>query len=131
MRINRHAAWAAVGVALFAVGLVQHAAAVNNPARTTYLTFSRPVQLPGVVLGAGTYIFELPAPHAANHLVRVLSSDRRKAYFMGFTLPAERPDRLNADAAVSLGESAANAAPRITAWFPVGERAGHEFIYRR
>ena len=80
MRSNRKLAWAAAVVAVFALGLVQHGAADTNPARTTYLTFSQPVQLPGVALGAGTYLFELADPDAAPGVVRVLSRDRRIAY---------------------------------------------------
>jgi hypothetical protein len=129
MRSNRNLVWAAVGVAVFALGLVQHAAAGTNPARTTYLTFSQPVQLPGASLGAGTYIFELADPSAASGVVRVLSADRRIAVFMGFTHEVERPRWMNLEASVSLGESIAGVAPRITAWWPAGERSGRQFIY--
>jgi hypothetical protein len=108
---------------------VQHAAAGTNVERTTYLTFSQPVQLPGVALGAGTYVFELADPEAAAGVVRVLSRDRRTAYFMGYTREVERPRGMRLDAAVSLGESAAGTAPRITAWWPIGEMTGHQFIY--
>jgi hypothetical protein len=128
MRSNRNMVWAAVVVAVFALGLVRHAAA-DSPERTTYLTFSQPVQLPGVSLGAGTYIFEVANPMTAGNVVRVLSRDRRTAYFMGFTRAVERPRGLSPEAAVSLGESAAGVTPRITAWWPIGESSGHRFIY--
>jgi len=86
--------------------------------------------LPGVTLSPGTHVFELAAdPFNAPGVVRVLSGDRRKAYFMGFTNAAERPRGLRLDASVSLGESAAGAPPRITAWWPIGERTGRQFIY--
>jgi hypothetical protein len=130
MRSNRNLVWAAVVVGVFALGLVRHAAAGSSPERTTYITFSQPVQLPGVALGAGTYVFELADPMGADRVVRVLSRDRRTAYFMGFTNTVERPRGVSPDAAVSLGESAAGVAPRITAWWPIGERSGHQFIYR-
>jgi hypothetical protein len=129
MQSNRNRVWAAVGVAVFGLALVQHAAAGTIAERTTYLTFSQPVQLPGVALGAGTYVFELADPVGAPGVVRVLSRDRRTAYFMGFTYAAERPRGMRHDTMVSFGESAAGVAPRITVWWPIGEMTGHQFIY--
>jgi hypothetical protein len=116
-------------ITLFGLWLGQHATAGTNPARTTHLTFSRAVQLPGVALHAGTYVFELANPETSNGVVRVLSADRRTSYYMGFTRAVERPSGVNSDAIVSLGEAATGAAPRITAWWPTGESSGHQFIY--
>jgi len=131
MRNNRNVVWATIGVAvaMFALALVQHVAAGTIAERTTYLTFSRPVRLPGVTLSAGTYVFELADPINAPGVVHVASRDRRTGYFMGFTHAAERPRGLRLDASVSLGESAAGVAPPITAWWPTGERTGRQFIY--
>ena len=131
MRSNRNVIWTTIGVALamFAFALVQHVAAGTLAERTTYLTFSRSVRLPGVTLTAGTYVFELADPYNAAGVVRVLSRDRQKSFFMGFTNATERPRGLRLDASVSLGESAAGVAPPITAWWPIGERTGRQFIY--
>jgi hypothetical protein len=82
-----------------------------------------------VELSAGVYVFELADPEGAPSVVRVLSRDRRTAYFMGFTNVTERPRGMRRDALVSFGESAAGVAPRITAWWPIGETTGHQFIY--
>ena len=131
MRNNRNVIWTTIGVALamFALACVQHVAAGTIAERTTYLTFNRAVRLPGVTLGAGTYVFELIDPFNAAGVVRVRSGDRRTSYFMGFTNATERPRGLRLDASVSLGESAGGMAPPITAWFPIGERTGRQFIY--
>jgi hypothetical protein len=114
---------------MFVLVLAQHVAAGTFAERTTYLTFSRSVRLPGVTLAAGTYVFELADPYSAAGVVRVLSGDRRTPYFMGFTNAKERPRGLRLDASVSLGESAGGVAPPITAWYPIGERTGRQFIY--
>jgi hypothetical protein len=131
MRNNRNVIWATIGVAIamFVLVLAQHVAAGTFAERTTYLTFSRSVRLPGVTLAAGTYVFELADPYSAAGVVRVLSGDRRTSYFMGFTNATERPRGLRLDASVSLGESAGGVAPPITAWYPIGERTGRQFIY--
>ena len=131
MENNRNVIWTTIGVALamFAFALVQHVAAGTLAERTTHLAFNRSVRLPGVTLDAGTYVFELADPFNAAGVVRVLSGDRRKTYFMGFTNGTERPRGLRLDASVSLGESPAGVAPPIMAWWPIGERTGRAFIY--
>ena len=127
--LNRRLVWTASAAALFVLALIPQAGAVSSASRTTYLTFSKPVRLPGVALGSGTYIFELAAPMSAGSVVRVLSRDRKTAYFMGFTHAVPRPHGLPADAVVSLGESARDVAPPITVWWPTGENVGRSFIY--
>jgi hypothetical protein len=112
-------------VAAFTVGL----GAIVNPHKTMYLTFSKPVQLPGVALGAGTYIFEIANPNTSADIVRVLSRDRSMSYFMGFTRAVERPHELPRNQAVSLAESAAGAPPPVTVWWPQNESTGRQFIY--
>ena len=131
MRNNRNIIWTTIGVAIamFALAFVQHVAAGTFAERTTYLTFNRSVRLPGVTLGAGTYVFELADSYNAAGVVRVLSRDRQTSYFMGFTHATERPRGLRLDASVSFGESAGGVAPPITAWWPIGERTGRQFIY--
>ena len=131
MRNNRNVVWATVGVAMvmFVLTLVQAVAARTTAERTTYLTFSGSVRLPGVTLSPGTYVFELLDPFNAPGVVLVRSRDRQTSYFMGFTRGTERPRGLRLDASVSLGESAAGMAPPITAWWPIGELTGREFIY--
>jgi len=64
--VNRKVPWIVCSVAFFAATLVQHVGATVNAQRTTYLTFSQPVRLPGVALAAGTHIFELAAPDGAS-----------------------------------------------------------------
>jgi hypothetical protein len=127
---NRKSLWTVFGVFVFVLALVPAVTAHANASRTTYLTFSGPVRLPGVALGTGTYIFELADPIGGSGAVRVMSADRRTSYFLGFTTAVQRPRRLNPNAMVSLGESAPGSTPPITAWWPIGESTGHAFIYR-
>jgi hypothetical protein len=120
------AAAAACAVLVLAVGA--SAVQLDNPTQTMYLTFSAPVALPGVTLGAGTYVFERLAPPT---LVRVSSRDRRIVYLTAFTHLIERPAGLPADRYVMLRESRPGTAPPLRAWFPAGTSMGHEFIYNR
>jgi len=122
---------AAIG-ALF-LGLVAAAgssiAAGNVDTHTNYITFSRSVALPGVELAAGTYIFETPTNAMSNSVVRVSSRDRRKVYLTAFTRQVERPRNDRGKLLVTLGEAKSGSVPPVSAWFPIGDSIGHQFIY--
>jgi hypothetical protein len=122
---------AAIG-ALF-LGLVAAAgssiAASNVDTHTNYITFSRSVALPGVELAAGTYIFETPTNAMSNSVVRVSSRDRRKVYLTAFTRQVERPRNDRGKLLVTLGEAKSGSVPPVSAWFPIGDSIGHQFIY--
>ena len=95
------------------------------------MTFSAPVALPGVSLGSGTYTFEIANPSSGADIVRVLSRDGSRAYFLGFTRAVKRPRSLPREQAVSLGESAKGTPPPITVWWPENESTGRQFVYPR
>jgi hypothetical protein len=97
---------------------------------THYITFSRAVQLPGVELAAGTYIFELAAPDSDRTIVRVSSRDRRHVYLLAFTNSVARPATLKDDEIVTFREVTGAAAPPIAAWYPPDLDSGRQFIYR-
>jgi hypothetical protein len=96
-----------------------------------YVTFSGGVALPGVELAAGTYIFETPTNAMSNTIVRVSSHDRRKVLLTAYTREVPRPKNDNGKLIVSLGEAAPGTLPTVSAWFPIGEAVGHQFIYGR
>ncbi len=126
-RITRRGTLALLGLAL--VGLVAAApgdASVDTN-RTTELTFSRPFSLPGVTLGAGTYIFER-ASESAIEVVRVSSRDRRSVYYLGFTELVQKPRGIASP--VTFGEAPAGTASPVRAWYPTGTNTGHRFLYR-
>ena len=95
------------------------------------LTFSGSVALPGAVLPAGTYTFELMTSTGAGDVVRVASGDRRHSYFMGFTRSVTRPQNLPSNRLIVLGEAKAGTPPPIAVWYPLGGGNGHEFIYQQ
>ena len=97
--------------------------------KTNNLTFSKAVSLPGVTLAAGSYIFESGPAGTNPNVVRVLSQNRQTQVYLGFTIPKVRPH--NAEPSIlTFGEAPAGGAAPILAWYPVGSRLGHEFMYR-
>jgi hypothetical protein len=117
------------GVVLLGVLATSATGAIANIRRTTYFTFSRAVQMPGVVLPAGTYVFEVANPDGGSDIVRVLSRDRKQVHLMRFTRFVYRPQQGNLDSTISLGETAAGNPPSVKAWYPQSETRGREFIY--
>lgn len=117
------------GVALLGVLATSSTGAFTDSRRTTYFTFSRSVQMPGVVLPAGKYLFEVANHDGTGDIVRVMSPDRKKVHLMKFTRSIYRPKTGNLKATISLGESPAGTPPPVTAWYPESEVRGREFIY--
>jgi hypothetical protein len=113
-------------VALALVAVAAHAWGFNHENR---LKFSRPVALPGIVLPAGTYSFDV-ASQTALDVVVVRSANRDKLYYMGFTRAVSRPKHMSLKAPVAFGEAAANEPTPIAAWYEINDTIGHEFIYR-
>lgn len=115
-------------VALVGLAAQPPAGAWGNSEKTMYLTFNRPVRLPGVTLTAGTYIFEIANPMSTADVVIVRSRDRMRHYYLGLTRPIYRPAGAS-DKIVTFGEAPKGEATPITAWFPAGENVGRQFLY--
>ena len=122
---SRRIALAAVALMLVAVG----AHAASSIGHENRVKFTRPVALPGVVLPAGTYSFDV-ASETALDLVVVRSADHRKLFYMGFTNSISRPRNMSSAMPIAFGEASANEAPPIAAWYEINDTAGHQFIYR-
>ncbi len=67
---------------------VAHADQANQE---TTVTFSQPVQIPGRVLPAGTYVFVLPEEINDHFQVRIFNADRTMLLATLLTVSAERP----------------------------------------
>ena len=118
-------------VALFA-GPSARAVQASETDKLTYVTFSGPVEVPGVGLSAGTYIFKLEGPDTGNGVVQVRSQDGKTIYATFFSLPEARPTPAG-DTIVTLyeGGRVTGSPEAIKAWFYPGETTGFEFVYPR
>ena len=128
----KHVALLTVVVAIAGVLAASSSQAANNLmtlTTTNNLTFSKPVSLPGVTLAAGTYVFESGPGGMSSTLVRVISPNRQRQFYLGFTIPVVRPRGAKTDI-LTFGEAANGAPAPILAWYPVGSNSGHEFMYR-
>lgn len=121
------AALSALAMLTLGIGGTAHA---QTEDQRTYFTFSAPVQLPGVTLPAGKYLFRLADPTTGRKVISVLSADGKTPLATLHTIPnrmAEAPR----NAEIRFMETPANMAPAVkTYWYP-GKSIGYEFIYPR
>ena len=117
----------ACSAALLAVGLAGTAHA-DEWNKLTYLTFSGPVQLPGITLPAGTYRFELADPDSSRRIIRVSDKDGSKNYGMFLSISDQKLEPSD-NPVVMFKETPAGAPQAVQAWFYPGESHGYEFVY--
>jgi hypothetical protein len=107
--------------------LLPRAAAADEWDKRTILTFSQAVELPGKVLPAGTYIFQLADSQISRHVMQVFDQNGRILATL-LTIPAVRPIAAY-EPRITFEEQRAGAPFPIKKWFYPGELSGEEFIY--
>ena len=117
---------ATAGVAAVLLTLSVSAQDFNTQERT-FLTFSAPVELPGVTLQAGTYVFKL-ADSPSRNVIQVFDKDEMNIVGQWVFVPAERRD-VTGETVVSFKEKAEGTTPAVQYWYYPGEKIGKEFIY--
>lgn len=118
----------AIGLSLMLVGMPTRAAAQQPDTRDrTIMTFSAAVELPGMRLEPGTYVFRL-ADTASRNVIQVLSQDEMQVLGQWLFVSAERRE-VTGDTVVTFREASADTTPAIQFWFYPGETIGKEFIY--
>ncbi|HEV3139198.1 MAG TPA: hypothetical protein VGY57_01710 [Vicinamibacterales bacterium] len=129
--VSRKLAFAAFGLLVVLGVSATNVAAGSSGNRLTYLTFNRPVALPGVTLAPGTYAFEVRNPETGGDIVTVRDRGRMRPLYTGFTFRSPRPANWSEKRQIVFGEAPAGEAMPILAWYPLDNAMGHEFIYRR
>lgn len=118
-------AWVLAAFAFFAV---QVGAQESNSSQRSFLTFSGPVELPGVTLEPGTYEFRLGNIDTSRNIVQVFTKENREPVGQWTFAPAER-GRASDETMIMFRESAEGTTPAVQYWYFPGERIGKEFIY--
>jgi len=96
--------------------------------KKTILTFSGPVQVPGVTLPTGTYVFKLADLSGNRHVVQVFDKDERKIFTTILAIPNQRMEPSDKPV-VLFAERAAGAPQAVKIWYYPGETSGNEFVY--
>jgi len=97
----------------------------------TVLTFSGPVEVPGVgqhMFPAGTYVFKLVDVSSNRHIVQILSSDETHVYTTILAIPNCRL-KATGKTVMTFKERAEGQPEAIRTWFYPGREWGDEFVY--
>jgi hypothetical protein len=115
---------------MFATVNVRPAAAqVSQPLDDrTEFTFNSPVELPGVTLPPGTYVFHFLDTNTQKKVMQVQGKSDNKNYGIFITINAERP-RPSDDAELRFLETPAGQPAAVKTWWYPGNTIGREFIY--
>lgn len=120
-------------VLALAVCFVLFSAAFSAPAeasernQATKVTFSAPVEVPGTVLPAGSYLFTIMPDDPEHNVVQIWSADHTKFFSTVMTVPDYR--RKPTGNPVLLFDQQAGSPAAVQAWFYPGDLYGHDFVY--
>jgi hypothetical protein len=93
------------------------------------LTFGQAVQLPGVSLPPGTYVFKVP-DFNYRHVVQVFNADETEILATIIGISSER--QYGSDRTVlRFGESSRDLPEPLRTWFYPQHKTGTEFIYSK
>lgn len=115
-----------VGLGLLG-GIVQRAAADDFDQKTVF-TFSGPVEIPGQVLSAGTYVFKLADSSSDRNIVQVFNKDETNLYGTFLAIPDYRIKPAG-KTIITFEERPAGSPEAVKAWFYPGENYGRDFVY--
>jgi hypothetical protein len=94
----------------------------------TVFTFSGPVEMPGQVLPAGTYVFKLLDSHSNRHIVQVFNKDENHVFGTFLAIPDYRLQPSD-KTIITFSERPVGSPEAIKGWFYPGMGHGHEFVY--
>jgi hypothetical protein len=120
-----------VGVAVLAassLGLLAPQAKADEWDKKTILTFSAPVEVPGRVLPAGTYVFKLLDSPSDRHIVQIYNKDENQLIATVLAVPDERLEA-RGKTVITFDERTSGSPEAVRAWFYPGNTIGQEFVY--
>lgn len=127
--------WSRDLISTFAIGVIclglAGAASAQPMNKKTTVTFSAPVEIPGVgaqVLPAGTYVFRLLDSLSDRHIVQVFNKDESHIFATILAVPNYRL-RATDKTVMTFAERAVGEPQAIRAWFYPGDNSGQEFVY--
>ena len=96
--------------------------------KKTIVTFSAPVEIPGKVLPAGTYVFKLLDSASNRNIVQIFDKDEKQLYATVLAIPDYRMQP-SGDTVMRFDERPAGTPEALRAWFYPGDNFGQHFVY--
>jgi hypothetical protein len=120
-------------IALMGAAFITLARADESNKKTT-ITFSGPVEIPGVhltgwgILPAGTYVFKIMDSQSDRHIVQIFNKDETVIYATILAIPNYRLQATD-KTVITFRERPAGEPEALRAWFYPGSNYGEEFVY--
>ena len=96
--------------------------------KETVVTFSHPIQVPGKVLPAGTYVFKLANSQSDRQIVQIFTKDQRKILATIHAVPDYRLQPTD-KSVISFEERPSGRPEALRSWFYPGDNYGVHFVY--
>lgn len=119
---------AAIASLVLVSGLMAGRVRAGENDQSIKVTFSQPVMVPGHLLSAGTYWFEVMGT-GDRQTVRILNEDQSRTYVILQTINRDRPVTRDSGTEITIAEGVGGQPPAVLSWFYPGWMTGHEFIY--
>jgi len=113
--------------------LVVPTARADDWNRKTVVTFSGPVEVPGVGqhnLPAGTYVFKILDSQSDRHIVQIFNQDQTQVLTTILAIPNYRLKPTD-KTVITFRERPAGEPEALRAWFYPGRQWGEEFVYEK
>jgi Protein of unknown function (DUF2911) len=104
------------------------AARADESDQATTVTFNQPVQIPGQLLPAGTYVFKLAYRDTDQSVVQIFNAKQTHVYATLETIPTDREEPIG-HTAITLAEQGAGKPDVLLKWFYPGSLTGNKFLY--
>jgi hypothetical protein len=117
-----------VALAASSIGLLAPQVRGDEFDKKTIVTFSAPVEIPGRVLPAGTYVFKLMDSPSDRHIVQIYNKEGNKLIGNVLAVPDERLEA-RGKTVISFEERPGASPEALRAWFYPGNTVGQEFVY--
>jgi hypothetical protein len=126
---------ATIGLSLALLGaVILPNASADEWNRKTVVTFSGPVEIPGVhlagwsVLPAGTYVFKILDSQSNRHILQIFNEEETQVYATILAIPNYRLKATD-KTVITFSERPAGQPEALRAWFYPGRNWGEEFVY--
>ena len=96
--------------------------------KKTIVTLNDSLEIPGMVLDPGTYIFQLADSQSNRHIVQIWNADEDQILATILTIPSYRGETPD-ESIFELEERPGDSPMALKIWYFPGDSTGEEFVY--
>jgi hypothetical protein len=120
--------WGGIALLFLVIAILGSSARADEWNKKTVVTFSEPVQIPGAVLPAGTYVFKLFDSQTDRSIVEIFNADESHLFATIMAIPDYRPNPSD-KTILTFAERPVGQPEAVQSWFYPGDNYGLEFVY--